>query len=113
MTEKEILTSIAGNLEKIADSIMLNSLMEYRKKHEKLINDTLKNEAKKPIYELCNGEHKVTEIADLLKKANSTVSEHLKGMFDERIVFRNKKGNENFPISIDALIEYIITSRLK
>ncbi|MCE7743502.1 MAG: ArsR family transcriptional regulator [Candidatus Heimdallarchaeota archaeon] len=113
MTSEKILATIAGNLDKIADSIMLNSLMEYRKKHEKLIINVMKNDAKKPIYELCNGENKVTEIADILKKANSTVSEHLKGMFDERIVFKNKIGKENFPISIDDLIENIITSRLK
>lgn len=113
MTNEETLAMIANNLEKIANSILLNSLMEYRKNHEKLIAEMMKNSAKKPVYELCNGEQKVTEIADILKKANSTVSEHLKGMFDEKIVFKNQKGTENFPISIDALIEFIITSRLK
>lgn len=113
LSNEKILTDIAKNLEKISNSILLNSLMEYRKKHENIMIQVLKSDAKKAIYELCNGENKVTDIAKILNKKQPTISLQLKDLFDEKIVFNNQTGAGNFPISIDAIIENIITSNLK
>ena len=73
----------------------------------------MSNESKKAIWDLCKGEKKVTEIAEHLGyKSHSTASSNIKTMIDEKILFNKKVGTENYPISIDSLIESIILSNI-
>lgn len=107
------LDNMSKNLEKISNTLFLKSLMDYRKSVSDKISEIEASDAKKTILNLCDGTKKITEIAESLGySSHSGVSNHIKTMIDDKIIFNKKVGNENFPISIDALIEMLLTSSL-
>lgn len=108
-----LLEILSQNLEKISHALMLKSLMDYRKNVEEKISQIISNEPKKAVWELCDGKKKVTEIAELLGyRSHSAVSQHIKPMLEEKIIFNKQIGTENYPISIDSLIDSIILSNI-
>ncbi|MHA1309205.1 MAG: hypothetical protein ACTSQN_18200 [Candidatus Heimdallarchaeota archaeon] len=87
--------------------------MDYRKEKELKINEIIATKAKKAVWDLCDGTKNVKEITTFLGlKSHSTVSDHLKVMYDEKIVFKKQLGAETYPFSIDSLIEKIILQNI-
>lgn len=109
----ELLEKLSSSLEKISNALVLNTLMEYRKKIENNISEIITSEAKKGVWELCDGTNNVRGIAKILGlKSHSTVSEHIKSMLEEGIIFKNQVGKETYPINIDALMNILLKNSI-
>jgi len=107
----ELLNRLTSSIEKISDALFLKSLMEYRTYIEDKITEIESSNAKKAIWDLCDGTKKITEIAESLGySSHSGVSNHIKTMLDDDVIFNKRIGSENYPISVDALIVQKIKS---
>jgi len=111
---EETFSKLTNSLNKTSNALMFSSLIQYRKLMEEKITNLDLSKAKKDVYDLCNGENNVNDITKKLGlKSHSTVSIHLKNLYEDKIVFRKKDGNETYPITLDALIDNKINSSLE
>ena len=109
----QLLLILSENLGKVSNALMLKSLIDFRKERESKITEIIGTKAKKAVWELCDGTKNIKEMTNILGlKSHSTVSDHLKVMIDEKIVFRKQIGSETYPISIDSLIVKIIQQNI-
>lgn len=85
-------------------------LLDYRKTVAKDIQNLVNTINRKQIWDLCDGNRNVTDIATELGKSRPYISMEIKNWLDNRLVFEIIKGNSKFLVSIDSMIDMIFTS---
>lgn len=112
MVDEESANNLIDSLNKISNSLMLKSMMDYRDRVADKISAVLTSEAKKAVWDLCDGFNNNASITKELSKGKSTISEHIKSMVEDKIIFEIQKGKEKYLISVDSLIDLLIKTNI-
>lgn len=111
INQNDLFKSIDSKLNAIT---MILFLDYYDKKSDLLkeeINKLVKSPGKKDIWELCDGNYSITQIAKKLGRQRPNISRDIISMVEDRIIFEIIDGNEKFPLAFDKIINYLSFSR--
>lgn len=97
-------------LQQIMKFLMWKPLAEYKNSIENRITDLVKTGTRKELWSYCNGKNNMTDIANKLNRELSNISPTIKLWIDNNIVFEINKNGSKYPVSIEFIFEYLISS---
>ena len=109
--QNDLWEKINNKLNAITIILFFNHLNEKSGTFEEKIKKLVKSQGKKDIWELCNGNNSITQIAKKLGRQRPNISRDIITMVEEGIIFEIIKGSEKFPLALDKIDEYIIFTR--
>lgn len=107
--ESETLTYLK-KLANNSDIMIWKLLVDYRESLKDKIEQLVNTKNRIIIWNLCDGNHKVSDIANEISKSQPYISMEIKNWLDNRILFEVIRGNSKFLISIDSMIDMIFNN---
>lgn len=109
--QNDLLLKINNKLNAITIILFFNHLDEKYRYHEEKIKKLVNSPGKKDIWELCNGNNSITQIAKKLGRKRPNISRDIITMVEEGIIFEIVEGSEKFPLALDKIIKYLSSSK--
>ncbi len=102
--------NLEAYLKQILKFLMWKPLNEYKNSIENRVTELVKTNARKELWRLCNGKYNMTEIASTLNRELSNISPTIKLWVENNIVFEITKEGSKYPVSIEFIFDYLISS---